>query len=494
MLVILCCLFSETYSQSRPTNFDFNSAVIQAYDLVTSLRFKEAYAKLSVIKNSQPSNPAPLLVEDYIDFLALMISEDKVLFNKLKANTDIRLKKIEKMGNEGDPFYLYIQSEILLHRAAVDLRFGNYLASLSGCYKSFTLLERNKKKFPGFIPNSKNLGLMKVLIGTIPETYRSGVSYITGIEGSIDKGLMEIESVLKYSQNKTFIFENETRIIYAFVLMHINNESDRAWQIMRNEKIDFKTQPLLSFIYANVAYKNKNNTECINTLQNCTYDSKYFPLPLAQLLLGRAKMNRLDKDARIPLEAFLKQYKGASFIKDANLLLYWYYTIYNDPVKRAFYLSETKNKGTTRSETDQAAVQEIKSIKKIIPELLKSRLLYDGGYNDLALKELEKLKINDKSDPATVLEYLYRKARILQQRGDEFGSITNYLQVIETGRQTQNYYACNSALQIALIYEHNKQWSMARKYFSECLNIEPSAYKTSLHGKAKAGLIRIKSH
>ena len=496
-VVLLVILFSNLgYSNPHPAikSYDFNDDVVQAYNLTTSLRFKEAYPLINQIKKSHPGNLATLIVEDYIDFLALMVSEDKLLFKKLAANKEIRLAKLQKFGNANDPFHLYLQAEIYLHWAAIDLRFGNYLSCLSGTYKSFKLLEKNKIKYPAFIPNAKNLGLMKVLVGTVPESYRSGVSFITGIDGSIEKGLKEIESVLNYSKKTKFIFENETKIIYAFLLLHINNDSDHAWQIISNDKLDYDTQPLLSFIYANAAYRSKNNEECIHILENRIYDNKYFPVHLAQLLLGRAKLNKLDKNANIPLNNFLLKYKGENFRKEANLLLYWYYNIFKNQPKRDFHYASVLSEGAAKAETDQAALQEIKAKQKITPELLKARLLFDGGYLDLALKELSNMKINEGTDPLVSLEYYYRLGRIHQQKGDDSAGIKAYQLVIDKGRNLPYYFACNAALQIAFIHEKKKRWSAARHFYNECLDIEPIIYKISLHGKAKAGLIRIKSY
>lgn len=270
---------------------------------------------------------------------------------------------------------------------------------------------------------------MKVLVGTVPESYRSGVSFITGIDGSIEKGLKEIESVLNYSKKTKFIFENETKIIYAFLLLHINNDSDHAWQIISNDKLDYDTQPLLSFLFMQMlrieVKITKNVSIFLKTESMTTKDS---PVHLAQLLLGRAKLNKLDKNANIPLNNFLLKYKGENFRKEANLLLYWYYNIFKNQPKRDFHYASVLSEGAAKAETDQAALQEIKAKQKITPELLKARLLFDGGYLDLALKELSNMKINEETDSFFVsLEYYYRLGRVHQQKGDDSAGISYQL-------------------------------------------------------------------
>jgi hypothetical protein len=91
--------------------------------------------------------------------------------------------------------------------------------------------------------------------------------------------MRELNSVIKYAENKPFIFKEETRILHAFIQLHINNEPELAWELLNKEKIDFDSQPLLAFIYANAAHHCKKNDACINILENRTYPNKYFALP-----------------------------------------------------------------------------------------------------------------------------------------------------------------------------------------------------------------------
>jgi hypothetical protein len=48
-----------------------------------------------------------------------------------------------------------------------------------------------------------------------------------------------------------------------------------------------------------------------------------------------------------------------------------------------------------------------------------------------------------------------------------------------------------SALQIALIYEDQNNFSKARYYFNSCISMSGFDYQRGIHQKAKAGLNRI---
>jgi hypothetical protein len=488
--------FSPTLARSVQSEkiYDFNAEITGAYSLVTSLRFQEAYQILNKIKKANPDNQAALIVEDYIDLLALLVSEDQKLLKKLAENKSIRLNKLENFGNKQSPYYLFLQAEVYMHWAAIDMRFGNYFTSLNGAYKAYNLLIQNKKLFPNFVPNLKNLGLIHVLVGAIPDKYKRGLTFITGIEGDIGKGLSEIQTVLNYSKNNKFIFEQETKILYAFLLMHIANEPENAWNKISNDKINYNEEPLMAYIYANAAYRSKNNDECINILENRTYDSRFYPFHTAKLLLGRAKLNKLDSDANIYLEAFIKNHQGQSMIKEAHLLLFWYYTIFENSQKANLHKQAVLNDGESVLESDKSAIQEIKLNKNITKSLLKARLLFDGSYFEKSLQELDKINLEQLKIKAINLEYLYRKARIFQQMNKDNEAIKIYKLVVQHGKTEPYYFACNAALQIAQIFEKQKNTAQAKIYFNECLKIDPPVYQNSLHSKAKSGIIRLKSN
>lgn len=474
--------------------YTFNSEVSNSYHLVTSLRFNEAYKQLNLIKTSQPDNLAPLIVEDYIDFLALMISEDNALLKKLSRNKNIRLARLQKYGDASDPYHLFLQAEVYMHWAAVDMRFGNYFSCIKGAYNAYKLLMQNQKLYPKFIPNDKNIGLFHVLIGTIPDTYKSSIKLLTGMDGTIDEGLSEIESVIKYAKNTSFLFGDETKIMYAFLLLHIENQPENAWKILLSEKVDYDTQPLLAYVYANAAFHTMNNDICISILEKRKYDSRYFKLDLSNLLLGRAKLNRLDNDANINLNNFLQSYKGKSYLKEANMLLNWYYTIFNNPTKAKLYRDAVFNAGSSVQESDKSALQEMKLYPHYNSTLLSARVLFDGAYSAQALNEISKIKPNKLQNKNEQLEYYYRKGRIFQQMKKSNDAKEMFQQVLNNGKNEAYYFACNAALQMGTIYEDEKLVQKAKYYFQLCLDIEPNSYANSLHGRAKAGLQRIKSN
>ena len=67
----------------------------------------------------------------------------------------------------------------------------------------------------------------------------------------------------------------------------------------------------------------------------------------------------------------------------------------------------------------------------------------------------------------------------------------DYKKTIDIGSTQKYYFASNSALQLALIYENEKKLIEAQKYFLTCIEMENHEYEQSIEQKAEAGLNRI---
>src|SRR5687768_17366814 len=91
--------------------FDMNAQCQQAYREIMKLRFETGRNLLAAEKKQNPSNRIPFLLENYIDFLTIYISEDKAFFEKAEPRKEARLNSLRK-GDKSSPYYLYSQAEI----------------------------------------------------------------------------------------------------------------------------------------------------------------------------------------------------------------------------------------------------------------------------------------------------------------------------------------------------------------------------------------------
>jgi len=469
-----------------------------------NLQLTEAQQLIDDEKRGNPSNIIPYYLESYKDFFSIIISQDKPTFDRL---LDKRAKLIERIENDdkASPYYNYCLADVYFQWAVTRLIFMKDLSNMIDgikagmeIKKSYEFLEKNQSKFPTFTPNLKLLGLMRAMVDAVPDSYK-GIIKTLAFEGSFEQGISElIQLTDKTLTDKNYDYiKSEALFLLTFVEINLQGDKQKAIFLKRYFThpafiTEFKTNATLLYAKARYEMFFGNNDEAIETLENFPRGKEHAYFGFIDFLTGKAKLNRLDKDAVLYFLNYTSNYKGAHYIKSSYQHIAWYYLLNNDAVKYADYMKKATKFGSSLSETDKQAGFEAK--KRDVPniQLLKARLLCDGGYYPQALKVLDGsnqvLQLRTLKDS---LEFLYRMARIYHEWDKTDAAIPFYEKALQKGSSSPWYFACNSALQLALIYEAHKEITTARLYYKRCLYINPEEYKNSLHTKAKAGLKRI---
>jgi hypothetical protein len=486
LLLFVCCgsLSGGLYGQSYLKMTDGLEA---AYEDITSLRMESGKQKMLQVRLKEPQNVMTYYIENYIDFFTLFIQEDPQLYKKLLPNRNIRLQKI-KSGNASSPYYLFCQAEIILQWATIKLKFDDKIGAAKDVYDAYKLLEENKEMFPDFIENNKSLSIIHALAESVP----SWVRKIMGIQGSVALGTKEIAKLAEKVATKDHMFKNEIVAIYSYILFYSNNKREEAYLLYDKYQLNHKSSPLIAFLKATMAHKTGRNEDAIRILEERPKTAAHIPFYYLDFIYGKYKLYRLDQDADVYINIFLKHFKGRHYIKEAYQKLAWYHLVVRNDAK-----SYQKNMILCQSKGNKLIDEDIQAEKdatsKSLPDqiLLKARMLYDGGYYAKAQKLLV---LNAKKYSGTVHdgEYYYRFGRVLD-------GLKNYKEALEYYEATmvkadpEKYYGCSAALYAGLISEEQKNYKKARSYFQKCLDANPAGYSSSLHQKAKSGIDRLKN-
>jgi tetratricopeptide (TPR) repeat protein len=490
-IILVFCLFLLKNIVFAGKYFDFTPRVRDAYDKVHCMRLVEAAAALEDLRKNEPDNLLSFVVQDHLDFLRVFTGADEKAFAQLGKQANKSLVELAK-GDPKSPYFLFSQAMVRLHLAILNGKYNKYVAAISEVKQAYSLLTENERKHPDFIINKLPLGVMHALIGTIPDEFRWAVKLVGNVSGEVNSGIAEVESVIEYGQkHPEFPFLNETLFTYSFLLMHVGNESERAWKIVKQSSLNPKENPLAAFAIANLAIKTARNDEAISTLENMPVGGAFHPFPYRNFLLGLAKLYRLDPDANQFLEAWVANPVGVYYVKEGYQKLAWYHLINGNEGGYHYYIDFCKTKGSDKIEGDNAAKREAEKGEMPNPQLLRARILFDGGYFQQANDYLKSKSANF-TQAKDRLEFHYRMGRINQKLGKSAEALQSFQNTIDEGASQPWYFACNAALQMGIIYEEQKKWPLARVSFKKCISIVPEEYSLSLHQKAKAGLSRMK--
>ncbi len=483
-----CETFVETSDQTY--HYTFDQANVEAYESIIALRLSEGRAQLREIRRQQPGNLIPVWLEDYADFFEAYIDEDEVDFERLEERYHERLELLEE-GPEESPYYRYVQANIMLHWALARLKHGQYLTTFREARRAYKLLEKNLEEHPNFVLSRKELGVLQVAVATVPSGYQWGVEFVTGMTGDLDGGKRHIEQVLAEQERTGSPFLQETTAIYAFLLLNLSHEEDQSWAKIKDAGFD-PTQSLLgAFVMANIAMRTGRNDQAIEILSHRPHSPHYYPFPYLDFMLGVCKQRKLDPVATVYLRSFVEQKRTGNFIKEAYQKLAWEGALQDNPYEYKLQLDNVKQFGNDVVGSDKNALREAHLQQQPNPELLKARLLYDGGYYDEAAEMIAQVN-ETKLLSEQVIELPYRAARIASARNKYEEAKRLYRQTIAIGRDSPAYFACKSAVELGKIAEKEGNDREAEGQYKLAMQLKPSEYGPGLHQQAKAGLARLR--
>ncbi|MDX5319609.1 MAG: tetratricopeptide repeat protein [Bacteroidota bacterium] len=489
-LILLLLLCSRTLQAAEP--FVFNAELVKAYYHIMALRLDQGLTILESEKKKNPDSPALAFISDYHFFLRSFINEDVKEYDEEIAAFHERLNLIKK-GDKQSPYYNYCQAELLIHQAAMRFKFGDYIRGAQNVRESYLLLKENIAKYPDFKPNYKSIGALEVLIGTVPPKF-SWVTNLLGMQGNIPEGMKKIESYRNaaYTNPETEMFKEEALFLYAFLQLHIVKEKDEAWKDIDLATRDYRSNLLHCYARAAVAQHCKKTDEMILTLSNRPKGKEYAKFYFLEYMLGTAYLHKLDTNAQIHLKTFVSLFKGKNYIKDAYRKLAWSYLCAGDMERFKIYMGMVIRFGNDQVDEDKQALREAEHGEIPHTEILKSRMLFDGGYYEKALAFLTPLSTVVWKNEREKIEYPYRLARVYDEMGNDPKAIVFYLKTIDLGGKSPWYFAANSSLHLGYLYERKGNYALAKLYFDKAMSFPNDEYKLSISQKAKAGLERIK--
>lgn len=486
--IFLIFLFSLCTLHAQ--NFTFDDACKNIYNEILCLRFDGANKLIAEKKETQPDNLSFDLLENYIDFLTLFISEDRTEFEKRAPNKDIRLQNFDKLSDK-DPNKRWAKGLINLQWAFARLKFDEKITAAWEIRRAFLLFAENEELFPNFTRNMLEMGVLHSVIGAIPERYQWIVK-LASMHGSINQGCEELYSMLALTQNdlKMSYLRKETLFYLSFIEMNLMVDKSHSEQLLYKFTEEDLESPLLVDAKANLEMRLGKNDDAIETLALRTNEDNSYPFFLLDYLDGQTRLRKLDFEAKRHYEDFLANYKGKNFLSDAKRKCAWIALLSGNEQTYRALMEEVKSMQPGMVDIDKQAYREATSGEIPNVDLLKAQLLFDGGYYESALQTIENKKFNS---ARYNLEQKYRLGRIMDALHRHKEALAYYDKTIEEGKNEKYYFAANAALKSAEFYELNNNPEKAELYFEKCLEMNPNEYKVSIHQKAKLGLERLEN-
>ncbi len=485
---IFLLFFIQSLFCNANTDFyyvDYNAKVSEIYQDIICLKLIKAKKDLTDLKIKQEHNLAILHLENYIDFLDLFISEDSKIFDKLKKNKAKRIHLIKKHLPQDNAYRNFLLADINLQWALVRSKQGEFLKAGQELYLAYQYLLAIQNNFPSFVYHKKTLSCIHAIV----ESFNLPIilKQIFNLNSSIDLAESEIESFILNQENN--IFTTEANIIYSYILNYQKLEHKKALDHIQTIEISPSKSPLITFHVAQLAQQSGENELALQVLKQSPKNVDYANFPYLDFMVGLCKLRKCDQSAEEEFKSFIQNFNGNHYIKEAYQKLAWSAIIFDqDESKYKHYISKVNESGSSMLDGDKAAQKEYEQEEIPNRDLLIARVLFDGGYYNRALNQLNKY---EKTTIANNDQILYRKARIYQKMKNYNLAIELYTKLLDNNSSDGNYIYCNASLQLGILNENLGQHSLANKFYQICLEYNPEIYKRSLHQKARSGIDRI---
>lgn len=477
--------------------YDFNERCQQANEALLDLRLDEAERYIVVEKQLHPANNIPYLLESYLLFFKVFISDEEAMFRRYDKRREAIYDRLDE-GDSGSPYYLYCKAVVNAQWGLARMKFSEFVTAAFEFRKANIQLDKNRERFPEFLYDNLYSGIFHIAVGSVPDGYHWLVNLL-GFSGNIKQGEAEIKEIFAAMGKDKLLssFRREVLFYKVFLDMNVtgNLQSSYDFYLQSKEKQDTSLlrSPLLAYAFSRLLKEMKYNKEAVKLLENRHQEKEYYPFYYLDYLTGYYKLQALDSTANRDLLKFIEHYKGRIYLKSAYQKLSWYYLIQGDSARYFAMQKKILVSGNLLSDDDKQADFEAREGKIPNVYLLEARLLSDGGYFARAEAILirNKTAILRNSAPKEQLEYYYRLGRIYHEWGKTAKAIPYYEQTIRQGVDLPYYFAANSALKLGNIYEKKHDTTAARKYYRWATEMKNEEYKSSITQKAKAGLQRL---
>ncbi|WP_347159265.1 tetratricopeptide repeat protein [Pontibacter chitinilyticus] len=462
----------------------FTPDLQRAYQELLALKITHGRALAAHALKIAPTNAAGLLVANYADFLTLCLQQDEQAFPSLLAAQEERLRQLEHLPQTSD-WVTYATAEVRLQTGLSKLLFGNRLAAAWDIRQAYLSFSENARRYPHFFPNKKTLGLLQVLIGSVPDNYKWFLSII-GMSGNSTEGLVN----LKAATTTGNVFQEETQLYLALVLPLLDEEqytttsARQAAQLARK----YPENLLYTFVATYLLKKARQGDAALALYQQRPNSTQYLSLPYlhhlaADLYLARGAYNQSVQENRL----FLAQTKGQHYLKAAYFKLYLACLLHKQEAQAHVYFDKISKEGKAETEEDTYAQRFVERHEQLNRLLLLARLRSDGGYYLEAMAALNSLDTTKLPVPLQA-EYVYRKARIYHGLRQLPQAITWYQRTISSYSNSGLYVVPHANLQLGYLYREAGAPEKAKVYFQQAMHYKGHEYKTSIDAKAKLAL------
>ena len=476
--LLFCC------EAARTADLNWSPEQVNAHQLIVQYRLAEADTLLSAMAASPPK----AYLSNLRDFMELVYNENEAHYQQYLKSIPERRSWIQSLPDKSPERAFYL-ADLALQEALFKIRFGDYLSGLYMLLQANSQTTEIQERNDQILPFLKPAGVINILVGLTPPKYDWAVRLI-GLQGDVETGKQQLSSLA----SSTSPLSSEALILLGYFYAYPLQMPDEAVKCF---SLALAAQPgnvLAAFMLATSLSKAHKGEAALEAM-DAQPTQAWSEFPQAYYLMGTLHLQKGDyAQARQFLDQFMRTYAGNTFKKDAATKIAMSYFLEGEIEKGEIWKQDALVTGGTSSEPDKNAAVMLVEISEYPPQLLRARLLTDGGYWNEAGQQLMATGDPGQLGDRWACEYHYRMARLYQLQEQQEPAVASYTEALKLADTKGWYIEANSALQAGLILKARGNNIGAVELFKKAKAFGDHPYKASIDMQADRELTSLTSN
>ncbi len=446
---IITILVLAVFHQNASAQYEVTENCSKAWEALLDLRINTAKELAKKEINLNPDNYYAYYVAQNIDAFELMINSTPKGYEAFKVNYNKHREIMDDKDVES-PYYLACESEMQLQMGIFNIVNGDRLAGLRRAFSAYKKIYRNLDKYPDFQMGNKLDGMFNVAIANLPP-FVSWAANTFGVSGDDKVGYNIMKTYFDYFSDSPGL--KQEAALYTILAHKLNKDPLGAYHFTKSIDSSYANYHLLKYFYTNVAYRSGFNEEALKIFSTFNPEKLEIQFNPYNYLFGKIMLRKLDSSAILYFEKYLSQNQKKDNLKEINYKLALAYLIAGNKDGFIKHRQLAKESGDDITERDREAIHDYNLDYFPDTELVKVKLLLDGGYYNRAAEIIDNYIINDEIPIPYLLEFYLLKGKYEYQSGNYNQAIIDFENVIERGKDEDYYFASEAAMYLGLIYE-----------------------------------------
>ena len=430
--------------------------------------------------NNFPQSPQKVFLENYHITLDALINDNAESHSRLEENISKHIKIIESSRKEIPHLENLLISRLHLNMALVHIHFGYNFKGILSYRQANRYMKEQLKNYPDVEENKGIQAIIEIFSGSIPDNYKT-LAGLAGFSGNMDRGFELLNDYLEYSRQTDYL-HHEALLWNSFIGSRYNSFIP---DFNSHDIRVVKQSNILSFFYGFSLLKQRKPVETLEIIKENNPNN----FPLKYYLQGIANLTLLNIEAaKSSLTSFLAYCKGACYNSDTARKLYWIAFLENNRKDMELWKNRAVISKIPQTTVDKEAINECSRNDLINAELLKARLLFDGGNYQKAMELVLNVEIST-SNKNWIVEKEYRTGRIFLTMEQSDNAIKHFKQCVDNySSEIKSYYPAYSALELATIFHNKRMYDERDKWIKKCNELNTGDYQYEI--KEKLGKLR----